>query len=162
MEDRRTIFDYLAQVLIIFGFVMLAMNVFCLIFGNSAKEFSAMFALGEEGVPVKIAFQLLIVSALAAGVRFVFFTDIFIKKMPIWLRTICMLATVLMCLVAFIIRLHWFPTNMWQPWVMFFICFGLSFLGSCFVMIVKEKVENKRMDEALKRLKEKEGKYCEK
>ena len=47
---------------------------------------------------------------------------------------------------------------MWQPWAMFFICFILSFLGSYLVMIVRAKVENDRMDEALQRLKEMEEK----
>ena len=156
MKEKSTILDYLAQVLIVFGFMMLVLNVFCLAFGNSAKEFSAMFELGNQGIPVKIAFQFLCVSALNVGVRFLFFTDVIIKKMPIWLRTICMLISVVISIAAFIMVFHWFPANMWKPWAMFFICFGISFLGSYFVMIIKEKAENRRMEEALQRLKEKE------
>lgn len=158
MEEKRNIFDYLAQVLSVFGFAILTMNIFCLVFGNSAREFSAMFELGNQGIPVKIVFQFLCVSALIVGVRFIFFTDIIIKKMPIWLRTICMLTGIVIIIAAFIIVFHWFPVDMWQPWAMFFICFGISFLGSYFVMIIREKVENKRINEALQRLKEKEEK----
>lgn len=156
MEEKRTILDYLAQVLIVFGFAMLTMNIFCLAFGNSAKGFSSMFALGNQGVPAKIAFQFLCISALITGARFIFFTDIFIKKMPISLRTICMLTSVITIIVIFVIAFHWFPANMWQPWAMFFLCFGISFLGSYVVMSIREKVENQRMEEALQRLKEKE------
>ena len=133
---------------------MLSMNIFCFVFGNSAKGFSAMFELGSQGVPTEIAFQFLLISVLIAGVRFLFFTDIFIQKMPIWLRTICMLAAVVIIIVTFIVVFHWFPTDLWQPWMMFFVCFGISFLGSYCVMILREKVENRRMDEALQRLKE--------
>lgn len=158
MEEKRTVFDYLAQVFIVFGFTMLLLNIFCLVFGNSAKGFSAMFELGNQGVPAKIAFQFLCISFLLVGVRFIFFTDIIIKKMPIWLRTICMLIIIVIIVAAFIIAFHWFPVNMWQPWVMFFICFGISFFGSYFVMIIKEKTENKQMNEALQRLKEREEK----
>lgn len=156
MEERRTIFDYLAQVFIVFGFTMLLLNIFCLVFGNSAKGFSAMFELGNQGIPAKIAFQFLCMSFLLTGVRFIFFTDIIIKKMPIWLRTICMLIIIVIIVAGFIIAFHWFPVDMWQPWVMFFICFGISFFGSYFVMIIKEKTENKQMNEALQRLKERE------
>ena len=156
MKEKSTILDYLAQVLIVFGFMMLVLNVFCLAFGNSAKDFSAMFELGNQGIPVKIAFQFLCVSALNVGIRFIFFTDVIIKKMPIWLRTICMLVSGVIIIAVFIMVFHWFPANMWQPWAMFFICFGISFLGSYFVMIIKEKAENRRMEEALQRLKEKE------
>ena len=158
MEEKRTIFDYLAQVLIVFGFAMLMINVFCLVFGNSAKEFSSMFELGNQGIPTKIVFQFFCVSVLIVGMRFIFFTDMIIKKMPIWLRTICMLTAIVIIIAAFVILFHWFPADMWQPWAMFLICFGISFLGSYFVMVIREKVENKRMNEALQRLKEKEEK----
>lgn len=158
MEEKKTVFNYLSQVLIVFGFAILTMNIFCLAFGNSAKGLSPMFALGSRGLPIETVFQFLLLSAIIIGLRFVFFTDIFIKKMPIYLRTICMLTSVIIIMTAFIAVFHWFPINMWQPWVMFFICFIVSFLGSYFVMILKEKTENKRMAEALQRLKETEGK----
>ena len=156
MEEKKTIFDYLAQVMIIFGFTMLILNIFCLVFGNAAKDISAIFELGVQGIPVGISLQFLCISFLITGVRFVFFTDVLIQKMPIWLRTICMLILVVIIIAAFIIIFNWFPVNMWEPWAMFFVCFGLSFLGSCTVVMVKEKLENKRMEEALRRLKEKE------
>lgn len=158
MEEKRNVFDYLGQILIVFGFSMLILNLLCLAFGNEAKDISAMFVLGNRGVPVEIAFQFLCVSALIVGARFVFFTDIVIKNMPLWMRTVCMLITAILIIAAFVVAFRWFPVMMWQPWAMFFVCFGLSFLGSYFVMVIKEKAENKRMEEALRRFKEKEGK----
>lgn len=157
MEEKKTIFDYLAQIMIVFGFTMLVMNIFCILFGEQAKSVSAMFALGSRGVSVRIAFQLLCIVIFIVGVRFLFFTDVFIKKMPIWLRTISMLSCIIVIIAVFIIVFDWFPADMWQSWAMFFICFGVSFAGSYFVMIIRERVENKRMEEALKRLKEREG-----
>lgn len=161
MDEKKSIFSYLGQVMIVFGFAILVMNIFCLIVGNSAKGFSSMFELGNQGIPVKIAFQFLLVSFLIIGLRIIFFTDLLIKKMPIWLRTICMLVSVVIIIAGFIIAFHWFPINMWQPWAMFFICFGISFLGSYFIMSVKEKAENRQMEEALRRLKGREDKQNE-
>lgn len=68
-----------------------------------------------------------------------------------------MLSCIIVIIAVFIIVFDWFPADMWQSWAMFFICFGVSFAGSYFVMIIRERVENKRMEEALKRLKEREG-----
>lgn len=153
MEEKKTVFDYLAQVLMIFGFTMLTLNIFCLAFGNSAKEFSAIFQLGSLGISVETAFQFLCISLLITGVRFLFFTDTFIKKMPVPLRTVCMLTAVVGIIAVFVIAFHWFPADMWQPWAMFLLCFGISFLGSCFIMTIKEKAENRRMQEALEKLK---------
>lgn len=156
MEEKKTVFDYLAQVLVIFGFSMLTLNIFCLAFGDSAKEFSALFQLGGRGISVETAFQFLCISLLITGVRFLFFTDAIIKKMPVYLRTVCMLTGVVAIIVVFVIAFHWFPADMWQPWAMFLLCFGISFLGSCLVMTVKEKAENRQMQEALEKLKDAE------
>lgn len=157
MEKGKTVFDYLAQVMIVFGFTMLALNIFCIVLGNSAKDLSAMFELGNQGIPVGIAFQFLCVSALTICVKLVFFTDVLIKNMPIWLRTICMLATIVAIITVFSVLFHWFPVDMWQSWAAFLMSFGLSFLGSYLVVVMKEKTENRKMEEALRRIKEKES-----
>ncbi|MCI9136617.1 MAG: hypothetical protein HFH48_03470 [Lachnospiraceae bacterium] len=154
MDERKTIFGYLAEVLIVFGFTMLVLNTFCVIFGESAKEFSTMFALGGKGIAINTTLQFLGLSALIVCLRFLCFTDVLIKKMPVWCRTVCMIGAVLLVMVIFIFVCRWFPVNMWQPWAMFFACFGICFLGSLSVMVWKEKMENKRMEEALKKLKE--------
>ncbi len=158
MEKKRTVFDYLTQVVCIFGFTMLTLHIFSLIFGNSAKGFSAIFELGNQGVSTKIAFQFLCISVLITGIRFLFFTDTWIKKMSICLRTICMLLMVVIVIIIFIIKFQWFPVSMWQPWVMFFICFGICFLGSYLVMVMKERAENRQLEKALQKLKESERK----
>lgn len=156
MEKRKTIFDYLAQILMIFGLTMLIMNIFCLAVGDSAREFSAMFALGSRGLPVETAFQFLCVSALITGLRFLFFTDTFIRRMSLWLRTVCMLTAVILVIAVFIAVFHWFPVNMWLPWAMFFLCFAVSFVCSWLVTVIREKHENQKMEEALQKLKEQE------
>lgn len=157
MERNKTIFDYLAQVLTIFGFSMLILNLFCMIFGDSAQGLSSMFALGSQGVPAEIAFQYLAISALIVGIRFLFFSDRLIKNMPIPVRTVCMLGCVLLLTAVFIICFQWFPADLWIAWVMFFVCFLLSFVCSYLVMLLKEKAENRKLQEALDRFKEKEA-----
>ena len=158
MEEKKTIFDYLAQVMIIFGFAVLILNIFCLAFGDSAKDISTIFALGTQGIPASVCFQFLCVSVLLTGARYVFFTDMVIKKMPVWLRTVCMMTFAIILIAVFILLFRWFPADMWQPWLMFFLCFGVCFVGSCLFVTFKEKVENRRMEEVLRRLKEAEEK----
>ena len=58
--------------MLIFGFTTLILNLFCLAFGASAKDISALFALGAQGIPVSVSFQFLGVSALPTGARYVF------------------------------------------------------------------------------------------
>lgn len=75
--------------------------------------------------------------------------------MTIWLRTVSMVAVVVLIIAVFAAVFGWFPINMAKPWILFFICFGISFAGSFFVMRLKEKAENKKRNDALDRLKAK-------
>lgn len=156
MDENKGIFDYLTQVFVVFGFSMLVLNIFCIMFGDSAQGLSSMFALGSQGLPVEMAFQYLGICVLIVGIRFVFFTDRLIKNMSIPLRTVCMLGSVLLITVVFIIRFQWFPIDLWQAWAMFFLCFAVCFIGSYFTMLLKEKTENRKLNEALSKLKKKE------
>ncbi len=156
MKENTTIFDYLMQVMIVFGFSLLVLNLFCIFVGDAAKDYSTMFDLGSMGISVATTFQYLVVSTLIVAMRFLFFTDVIIRKMTIWLRTVSMVTCVILIIAVFAAVFRWFPVNMAKPWIMFFICFGISFVGSFFVMRLKEKAENKKLNDALDRLKEKE------
>lgn len=153
MEEKKTIFDYIGQVFLTFGITIGILNIFCLLFGDTAKEISTIFSLGSEGLSVRTTFQFFLVSLCIVIAKFIFFTDVFIKKMSIAMRTVCMVSTVLIVLAVFIRICGWFPVNMWQPWLMFFLCFGISFAISMGVTIFKERIENRKMEEALDRLK---------
>lgn len=154
MENKKNIFDFAGMVLIIFGFSMIFMMVFTVICGEDARGFSTMFALGKQGVPVTVMAQFLFMAVLIVLARWVFFTDFLIKKSSITIRTIGMFLTVILISAGFIIAFRWFPVNMWKPWFLFFICFGISAGVSLIVVRLKEKIENKKMEEGLKRLRE--------
>lgn len=154
MEERKTIFDYLGQIFMIFGITIAILNVFCILFGEDAKEFSTMFSLGNQGISVPIMFQFLIISAIIVTLRFIFFTDVWIKNMSVLARMIWMIVLVLLTVSAFILLFKWFPSDMWQPWVMFLFCFGICFTISGVLSVAKEKAETRKMEEALERLKQ--------
>ncbi len=156
MEERKTIFDYIGQVFMIFGITICILNVFCILFGEDAKEYSAMFSFGKEGLAVPTMLQFLLVSACTVANRFLFFTETFIKNMTLPVRTVCMVIVEVAVTAVFIIAFGWFPTDMWLPWVMFLLSFGICFMVSLAVTVIKTRVENQRMEEALKRLKSEE------
>ena len=154
MEERKTIYDYLAQVLMIFGFTMIILNLFCYLFGEDAKEYSTMFALGREGIKTDTMMQYLMASAFTVLFRFLFFTDMVIQNWRVVTRTICMIVSEILMITVFVLVFGWFPVDMWQSWGLFLVCFGLCFAASVTVTITKERVENRKMEAALKKLKE--------
>ncbi len=153
MENRRTIFDYLGEVFCIFGITIAILNVMCHFFGESAIEVSSMFALGSKGLTIATMLQFLLLSMLITVSRFVYFTDRLIKNASIAMRTAWMLFTIILLIAGFIYLFEWFPVHQWQPWAMFFLCFGISFGISTLITFLKERMDNKNMQEALMKLK---------
>ena len=154
MDKKPTIFDYLSQVFMIFGITILVLNIFCLIFGELAKEFSSIFALGSGGLSVETMLQFLLAIAITITFRFVFMTDLIIKKMPLLARIIVLFAAAFLNIMVFVIVCGWFPVNNLLAWIMFLISFAVSCTASTLVSILWEKTENKRLAEALEKLKE--------
>lgn len=154
MHKKKTIFDFLSQVLLMFGITVAILNALCLIFGESAKEISSMFILGGSGISIDTMLQFFVVSVLITGARFFYFNDVIIKKVSITARTAFMLLTIIVIIAIFIYRFEWFPVNMWLPWLMFFLCFGSCFIISATIMYLKEKLDNRNMESALKEWKE--------
>ena len=153
MKRNETVFDFLAQILMIFGFCILCMSLFTILFGEDAQAFSSLFSLGNQGLAITTILQFLLTSAIITTLRFVFFTDGLIKKFSITARIICMFTLILVMMAAFILLFDWFPVKEWKAWVMFLGCFVISAGVSAVISGVKENLENRLMSEALERLK---------
>lgn len=155
MEKKGTIFDFGNQVFCTFGFSMLVMAVFSRLVGSEAREISSLFGLGREGVPLSVIWQFFAVNVLIAGFRFLFFSERIIRHMSAVKRTLCMLVSVVLTVAFFVYFCGWFPFDVWQAWAAFFLSFGLCFAVSLFLMRWKETLENRKMEEGLRRAKEK-------
>lgn len=156
MEERKTIFDYLGQVFITFGFSILILNIFCVLVGEGAKEVSTIYSMGKDGIAVSTMMQFLGVSICITALRALFFTDRIITRMSVVARSACMLTSIVVLIVLCAVIFGWFPVTMWQSWAGFFISFGLCFVGSLCLTTLKERAEDRKMEEALQKLKAQE------
>ena len=68
-----------------------------------------------------------------------------------------MVLSEVLVIIVLILIFGWFPADEWLPWVMFFVSFAVCFAISVAVTVFRERLENKRMEEALERLREKES-----
>ncbi len=154
MDKNFSIFKFLSQVFMIYGITTGLLNIFCILFGTSAYSFSTIFSLGNSGVGVSTSFQFLLAVSVIVGLRFIFMTDILIKKMPLAARIIVMFAGAFVTMIVFIFLFDWFPEGLPAAWIMFIICFIISCAVSTVISVLAEKQENRRLEEALKRYKE--------
>lgn len=158
MEEKKTIFNYMAQALTTFGITVIMLILLGHFFGESAKDISCLFRLGSEGIAMEILLQFLAVSVIETFLQFIFFTDTMIRRMSIVGRTVGMMLSIVVVIILMNFMCDWFPVNMWEPWALFLLCFGICFAASVGVIYVKEKWENRKMEEALEKLKRSEKK----
>lgn len=159
MLKKNTIFDYLAQIMVVWGISTLFLCLFCKLFGNIDPEISlisSIFELGSTGISISTLMQFFFMAIIITSLRQLFFTDILIKELSIVLRSIMMFACVILTVGILAAIFKWFPVNQVKPWVSFFICFFICSGVSVFVSAQKEKGDNKRMQAALDRLKNEE------
>lgn len=155
MERDKTIFDFLGSVFCIYGISMALLIVLGLLFGESAKEISSLFGLGNKGIPLEIMAGFLLTSFLVTCVQYLFFSEKLFRHMSGSKRAVCMLISILIITSLVIWKFGWFPVNMWEPWACFFLSFFASVGVSIGVMYLKTKAENRKLEEGLERMKEK-------
>lgn len=153
MIKKNTIFDFLIHIMVVWGISVLSLCIFCTLFGESAKGMSSMFSLGNAGIPVGTLLQFLLLSAAVTVLRWLFFSDKLIKRLSTVFRSIFMFAGVIMAVAVEAAVFKWFPVNKIEPWIMFFLCFTIYAAVSICVSILKEKTENKKLQDALERMK---------
>ena len=153
MKENTTIFDHIGNILNTFGVSVLVLLFVCGVFGDDAREMSSMFQLGSKGLALETMLQYLAVAVVIEIIRSFFFSDRFIKNASNTLRSGGMIFTIIMVVVLFIIAFDWCPVNKALPWIMFLVSFGICFSIGLWISNIQEKLENKKMEEGLERLK---------
>ena len=103
---------------------------------------------------VATSLQFLLAVTIVIVLRAVFMTDMLIKNMPLAVRITLMFASVFAVIVAFVFVFGWFPWDDPLAWAMFIVCFAVSCAASVTVSSIAERQENRRLEDALKRVKE--------
>ncbi len=158
MESRKTIFNYLEEVLCIFAITILILIGIAYITGDDVKDFSTMFQLGSKAIALSTMLQFFLMSLFITVLKFLLFSEHFFKENSILLKTIIMIVCIVIMTAIFANIFGWFPTNMWQPWAGFSISFGICFCTAIALMVVRNNLENKKMQEGLEKLKQERSK----
>ena len=153
MEEKKNIFDYIRQLFTIYGVMVLMFIVFNLIIGDEAKSVSTLFALGSQGLLSATLLQLLLMALIITVAQNIFLTDILIRNLALIVRNILFFATIMIAITAFVIIFGWFPIDNSAAWVGFIVSFAVCTGVSALLMRLEENAENRKMQEALNRLK---------
>ncbi len=154
MEKKPDFLDFLAQVFLLYGITVLIMNLFCLLFGEAAREYSTIFSMGSKGIGIPTMMQFLLAIGLTVTLRFIFTTDLLIRKMSLRARIVLLFASVFVMILAFSFLFGWFPADDPMAWLMFILSFAVSCTISTLIAAVREKCENQKLKKALEKMKE--------
>lgn len=153
MENRKTIFDFLGSVFMIYGITITMLLMIIQMTGDASGETSNMFSLGSEGLTSLLLLQFLIISFVIIGLQYLFFSERMFRDMSQSSRIIGMLGSILVLMSIMILLFDWFPEGEIISWVLFVSFFMASFGVSIAVISIKERMENRQMAEGLSRYK---------
>ena len=153
MEDRKTIFEYIAQLFTTYGIMVVIFIVINLFIGENARSVSTLFAIGSDGLSSAMLLELLLLAFIITAAQNIFLSDILIKDMALIVRNILFFLTIMIAITVFVIIFGWFPINEVGAWIGFIISFAVCTAVSAVFMRLEERAENKKMQEALNRLK---------
>ncbi len=155
MEDNKTIFNYIGQVFATYGIIIFIFIILGITTGDGASECSSLFEFGNQGFSIATLLQLFIFSTIVSVSQIAFHTDRWIKNMSLFFRNVLFFGVIVLTIVIFIIIFEWFPINSIKAWGSFILSFGTCTAIGVTFSILKEKAENKKMEQALNRFKDK-------
>lgn len=155
MREYKNIFDFLSEVLIIFSITILMFLCIVPLFGEQAKEISTMFDYGGGAIAIHTLVELLGMSFIEIGIKYIYSNERIVASISGIPRLLIMFSMNIGSVVVFAYLFQWFPFNAWLPWVGFGISFTLCVVLSIGVMNVKTKLDTKKLEEGLKKFKEK-------
>ncbi|MCR5517833.1 MAG: hypothetical protein K6F17_04605 [Lachnospiraceae bacterium] len=153
MEQNKTIFNYIGQLLATYGIIVTIFIVFTCLIGEKAKNVSSLYSLGSQGLSLATLVQLLALAGIITLAQVVFLTDCWIKSMNMILRCIVFFVTISVGIGIFAATFTWFPVNNIMAWLAFAISFTICTVISVFISKLKENAENKKMEQALAKIK---------
>jgi len=153
MENKKNIFDYAAQALMIFGLMVVFLSVCSALAGEGGAVHSTLFSLGAKGMSMSSLAQMLALSILTTLIRAILLSDRLFGNLSVLARSIAMIVCCVAAIVVFVIVFDWFPADNALAWLCFALSFGICFTVSLWVTLSRQKRENEAMAQALERLK---------
>ena len=149
MEEKKTIFNYISQAFATYGIIVLVFVVFNILLGDVAGDYSALFALGKDGMSIPVLLELLLLAIMITFAQVLFLTDKWIENMSMVIRYVLFFGTVMIVMIVMIIVFNWFPIGDMYAWGGFVISYTVSMITSALLTRLKERTENSKMQEAL-------------
>lgn len=153
MEDNKTIFNYIGQVFATYGMILFIFIIFGIMIGDIASGYSSLFELGNQGFSIATLLQLFVLAFIITVAQVAFLTDRWIKNLSLLFRNVLFFGIVVLTIVIFVILFGWFPIGDVKSWVGFVLSFVVCTAISVTISRLEEQAENRKMEQALNKIK---------
>lgn len=156
MKRKGAMRESLVRVMCAYGVVVFVLLILSTFIGEEAKEYSTLFALGDEGLENEMLARLVMVIVIIEGGYRLLFSDPLMNTISAAVRW-CILGFLTTLTIFIYARMEgWFPLDNLQSWGFFFAFIAFLLFVCAYSMAWKTDRENKEMEEALRKLKEAE------
>ncbi len=149
MKKRLVLF--IESLLKIFAVIILIFTIATVLIGKEAEQFPNLFMSGNNGIAIKTFFQLFAFSFFICVLRFVFFTDVLLKKTDLILRNVFFFVLTIVVFVIIALICHWVP-NKPLIWILVLASYSVSTVISILITNFFTKKENEKLNDALAKL----------
>lgn len=153
MEDKKTIFSYISQVFATYGVILFIFIILGITIGDSVREHSSLFELGNQGYSISTLLQLFIFAVIVSVSQIAFLTDKWINKLSFFYRNVLFFGSITVFVIMFAILFHWFPIDDIGAWTGFILSFAICTTIGVIITRLKEQAENRKMEQALDKFK---------
>lgn len=154
MKKRLGLF--IGSLLQIFAVMILIFAIATALIGKESEKFPNLFLLENEGIAVQTLFQLFAFSFLICALRFIFFTDVFLKKTGLVLRYVLFFVLTIAVFVIITLIFSWIPNKLLY-WLLVLASYSVSTIISIFVTTLFARKEDEKLNDALAKMKNRQS-----
>ena len=155
-EMKKRLGLFIESLLQIFAVMILIFAIATALIGKESEKFPNLFLLENEGIAVQTLFQLFAFSFLICALRFIFFTDVFLKKTGLVLRYVLFFVLTIAVFVIITLIFSWIP-NKPLYWLLVLASYSVSTIISIFVTTLFARKEDEKLNDALAKMKNRQG-----
>lgn len=152
---KNKISKFLNKTFFIFGIIIFFLTLESFVVGENAKKVTSIFAQSGYGLNSNVILEFLGLSMVIVIFDLFLFSEKVLIGISITLRLSIMIFLSFLSALIFVFMFKWFDSYSLISWIYFLLCFVISCSISVFLTMSKEKKENQKLEEALRKYKSK-------
>ena len=152
-QMNKRVISFIKDFLEISASIIFIFTILTIAFGENARNISSFFQLGSAGIAVESLLQLFAFVFFICLFKLIFLTDLFFNSLKGFVRYILFFTLVTVVLLILACCFKWISNEL-EYWTVFLSSYAFSTIVSTIVSNLINKNEDKKLNDAIKIIKE--------